>query len=878
MYRVLCDGIPIHDLRDEELVVIDPQVTLEVNTAGSFSFKIPPKHPQYDLPKKMKSLIEVWHDDVQIFAGRPTGDKLDFYNRKNIDCEGQLAYLNDTIQRPAEYHNMTVRGYLETLIEIHNSQVDESKQFEVGIVTVTDTNDSLYRYTNYNSTWQEIKEDLIDDLGGYIRVRNHNGHRYIDYIAGFDDLCSQSIQFGENLLDCVRETDMTEIATAVIPLGAKLEESEIAALEERLTIKSVNNDLDYIAIDEAVKKYGFIVKTVIWDNVTTPQMLLSKGRKWLTDEQFENMVIDVKAVDLHMTDEQIEQFKLFDMVHVHSTPHGLDRRFPVTKMTVYLDRPSSNTYTLGTEIKTSLTSMISDMQSEYQKVVESIPIPSVIVQQAVDQATALITAATRGYVVTTANEQLIMDTKDVNTAQRVWRWNLNGLGYSSTGYNGTYASAITMDGWIVGQRIAANSISGEKLDITYKASVTKEIADAEETARQDAENYTDDQLKNYYTKSQIETSIRTLEDSVLLSAKETAEQYVDGKLKNYYTTSQVNVLTDAISLQVINEINNRENAITKLQSQITQNAKEIELKVSSDQVSSIIKQNADSIRLKASKISWSSSYSSMSEDGHLTCEDATITGKFETIQPYGSSYKKTTLTEGVLYGYFGSELTGLLDLSANYADSKRHAALKGYDYLHIQAGTLINIENEVKFYDKVTFSTAPTFNTRLSFNNGVTFNADVTVSSGATFEERVTFNTSSYCRFYGDTAFWEPVKMYNLSHVSSGGYIVFASDGQTLAYLSSSSKRYKDHVENMTVEDAKSILNIPVVWFKYKKEYLDSDDWLYDKKLPGLYAEDVFKYMPEATQMNADGKPEDWNFRVLIPAMLKLIQNLYHGR
>ena len=147
MYRVLCDGLPIYDLRDEELVLLDPKVTLEVNTAGSFDFKLPPGHPQYDLPKKMKSLVEVWHDNEQIFAGRPVEEKIDFYNCKYIECEGQLAYLNDSIQRPAEYHDKTVRGYLETLIDNHNKQVDESKQFEVGIVTVTDNNDSLFRYT-----------------------------------------------------------------------------------------------------------------------------------------------------------------------------------------------------------------------------------------------------------------------------------------------------------------------------------------------------------------------------------------------------------------------------------------------------------------------------------------------------------------------------------------------------------------------------------------------------------------------------------------------------------------------------------------------------------------------------------------------------------
>ena len=579
MYRVLCDGLPIYDLRDEELVLLDPKVTLEVNTAGSFDFKMPPKHPQYNLPKKMKSCIEVWHDDEQIFAGRPVAVNSDFYNRKQIKCEGQLAYLNDTIQPPAEYHNMTVRGYLETLINIHNSQVSEDKRFEVGIVTVTDSNDSLYRYTNYNSTWKEIKEDLIDNLGGYVRVRNHNGHRYIDYIAEFDNLCSQSIRFGENLLDYAKNIDMTDIATAIIPLGAKLETSSIAALEERLTIKTVNGGSDILVNQDAVEKYGCIIKTVTWDNVTTPEMLKSKGEKWLTEEQYENMVLEVKAVDLHYTDEQIEQFKLYDMIPVYSTPHGLNRNFPLSKMTISLNNPASNTFTLGTDVNTSLTTGTDDITSDVGNIVESIPIPSAIVQQAIDQATALITAATRGNIVTTATEQLIMDTKDVNTAKRVWRWNLNGFGYSSTGYNGTYKTAITMDGWIIGERIAANSISGEKLDITYRTSVKKEITDAGESAKNEAKNYTDGQLKNYYTKSEIETTIKNTKDSILLSAKETAEQYVDGRLKNYSTSAQIKVTTDAISSEVSKKVDGTSiiSAINQSAEIITINASKVNL-------------------------------------------------------------------------------------------------------------------------------------------------------------------------------------------------------------------------------------------------------------------------------------------------------------
>ena len=117
------------------------------------------------------------------------------------------------------------------------------------------------------------------------------------------------------------------------------------------------------------------------------------------------------------------------------------------------------------------------------------------------------------------------------------------------------------------------------------------------------------------------------------------------------------------------------------------------------------------------------------------------------------------------------------------------------------------------------------------------------------------------------------IMFYNLTHVTSGSHMVFAKDGATVAYLSSSSKRYKDHVSDMTIEEAEKILNIPVIWFKYKKGYLDESDWLNGKQLPGFYAEDVYDIFPEATQLNEAGEPEDWNFRVMIPAMMKVIQN-----
>lgn len=127
-------------------------------------------------------------------------------------------------------------------------------------------------------------------------------------------------------------------------------------------------------------------------------------------------------------------------------------------------------------------------------------------------------------------------------------------------------------------------------------------------------------------------------------------------------------------------------------------------------------------------------------------------------------------------------------------------------------------------------------------------------------------------KVYKTADFVQPAKMRNLSHVTAGGHLVFAKDGMTLAYLASSSKRYKEHISEMNLNEAEKILNIPVVWFRYRDGYLAEDDLKNGKPVPGFYAEDVYKYFPDAADLNTDEIVEDWNYRTLIPPMLKLIQ------
>lgn len=597
MYRVYCNNSPLYDLRNEDLVLISPIVKIGENTAGSFEFSILPKHPHYEEVNELTSVITAYDGDEEIFCGRVVEITKDLYNRKKVICEGELAYFNDSIQRPARYQGLTVRGYLETLVNIHNQQVKNQgidKTFKVGAVTVQDKNDYVYKYTNWESTLEVIKTDLLKTYGGYLRIRKENGVRYLDYLADYPNTNTQVIEFGSNLLDFTHDMVASDIVTAVIPLGARLEDvTEVEGLDAYLTIKDVNGGVDYVYSQEAVKSYGWIFKTVKWDDVHVADNLLKKGKEYLTDIQFAQITLTVSAVDLHMLHVDMERIKVLDEIRVTSSPNGLDRFFPVSEMTIYLDKPSNNKLTLGTSYsKNSLSTKTESNITSIKDKIEELPKKSEILEEAKENASQLIHSATNGHVVTTADEQLIMDTADKKTARKLWRWNLNGLGYSKTGYNGTYETAITMDGQIVGERLIGGSVDASKLSVSYKSSVEKQISDA----ITDSNDYTDGQLKSYWTRVEVETAIKNTKDAVLISAKETATSYTDDKLKSYSTSAQIKVKTDSIESEVKKKLNSSD-----LSTKIQQNASAV--KIAWNNISKYIQFESGELRIYDSAVS-----------------------------------------------------------------------------------------------------------------------------------------------------------------------------------------------------------------------------------------------------------------------------------
>lgn len=698
MYEVYADGNLIHYSGDDECILINPKIKSALNDAGSFEFGISPLHEFYDAIKRRRTIVSVLENGKEIFCGEVREENKSGNLKKQVYCVGELAFLYDSIQPQAEYHDISPRSLLSTWLDIHNSQMtEESKKFYVGIVTVHDTNDSLYRFTNYESTLDAIKEKLVGKIGGYLKIRKVNGKKYLDWltIETYGKICEQAVEFGENLLDYSENITASDIYTALIPLGARIEESEDSgeedsvpqALERYVNITSVNGGSDCIKLDDAVREYGFICKVVHWEDVHIPSNLLEKGRQWLIDNQYESMTLKIKAIDMSRYSENYDKWELGDRVRAKADIYNMDRIFPVSEMEIILDSPENNVLILGNTIKT-ISGNSNSISEKIQEASEKNYQRTQWLQNAIDNATQMLTGSKGGYKLSEYDENglwvrdLYMDAPSKDDAKNIIQINMSGIGFSRTGYDGPYLNAWTIDGTFLGEFIKAHSIKAEALETEYIERVEKQIEDAKTGAK-------------IYVDDKITTQVKALESQITLSV-ETERKRASGIEENL--ASRITVAQNSISSEVSratgaesklssritqtensisSEVSRAKNAESSLLSQIQQTADGITLciketdfngnsiisKINMSSTTATISAskvaiNADDIRLKSSKLAWSSTYSSMSSDGKLICSDATIAGGSVTTKS-GSDYAK--LSSGKIQfgksGSYGSYIT-----------------------------------------------------------------------------------------------------------------------------------------------------------------------------------------------------------------------------
>lgn len=300
MYRIIAYDSPTDTVGH---VVFDPRINryisdgkldLKESEIDNLTLTVNQKNYLFGNVRPMQTYAEVYQDNSLLFRGRALDVTRQMKDNgqflQTFTFESIQNYLQDTSQRWAKIQNTTPKQFFQRLIDTHNSQVPDYKRFTVRNVDATNSTDNVYRYIEDGATtWDTIKDKLVSRLGGFVRVEYVDGVNYIDYLQnpGKDHPNDTPIQIAKNLQSASVQIDPTEVITQLVPLGATIEQNEensnpdTQVSQPRIDIKSVNGGKDYIDITDLQQEFGIIRKSVQWDDVHEPAILLSKAKQWI---------------------------------------------------------------------------------------------------------------------------------------------------------------------------------------------------------------------------------------------------------------------------------------------------------------------------------------------------------------------------------------------------------------------------------------------------------------------------------------------------------------------------------------------------------------------------------------------------------------------
>ena len=378
---------------------------------------------------------------------------------------------------------------------------------------------------------------LLDVWGGEYEFDNFTVKLYLH--RGKDN--GVVIEYGKNLKDLKQESNIAECYTHLMPYAVYTVQDESGNSEEKYVYLAEK----VIPLTEAedighYKAFIMDFSDRFGDNEEiTEEKLRAKATAYAAaaDLGTPKVNITVSFVQLWQTEEYkniapLERVKLCDTVTVRFSKLGVAATSKVIKTVYNSLQEKYESVTLG-DAKSSFANTVNKQQAAIQEIKSSVKKGQAEaaeqLKKAIANATSLITGHSGGYVVLNPAEKpqeiLILDAPTIDEAVNVWRWNSGGLGYSSTGYNGEYSLAMTMDGAIVADFISAGILNGALLQADsvqssaisqhYKAEVTNEIGETVSSIEQ-AFVAADEQLLSLITSVQtvLTGDVETLETTV----------------------------------------------------------------------------------------------------------------------------------------------------------------------------------------------------------------------------------------------------------------------------------------------------------------------------------------------------------------------------
>lgn len=303
----------------------------------------------------------------------------------------------------------------------------------------------------------DIENSMLNIFGGDIERDNFT----IKQLAQRGNDNGIKLIFGKNIKDIKITTDSSNVITRILPLGfdaLMLPEVYVDSpnIGNYLTPRIAKVEFQNIKYDPESEEEG------VYTNIEDAYNALRNSTIQLFNDGVDLPQVNIKIdwLELSKTNEyanyqSIETLHLGDTVTANIL--GIDYETRVVKITYNVLTDSIDKFEIGSMQRNITTSVNLNTQR-----VEQIS-PTSILQSAKDSATTQINTAMGGYIYKTQTDLYIMDTNDPATATKIWRWNLNGLGYSDTGINGTYKTAMTQDGQIVADMITTGTMSADRI-------------------------------------------------------------------------------------------------------------------------------------------------------------------------------------------------------------------------------------------------------------------------------------------------------------------------------------------------------------------------------------------------------------------------------
>ena len=342
--------------------IVHGEIKQAVNSIHELEFAIPLNHTMYQKMVPFKSIIEVVNlrDNEIEFVGRVLTTTNEMSTNgfvQKVVCEDFLSYLHDSAQWFQKLANRGTEDYFRIIFESANSQIEEFKRITPRNITVHGKSDRPYRYIGYDSSWDTVRDRIVNNIGGYLTLRELNTRLYIDWTKDIGTTKESPIKLGQNIKSASREVDFDGLATIIVPIGADLKSQNQGQDEDQspdvtraqLDIRSVNDGKMYLADEDLIKEFGFIRKSVIWTEIDNPSILLARGKQYLRNQKIALAKWTISAVERYLIDSRYSKFRIGNKHKIINAPLSGVETLQILEKKIDILNPQTVDLTIGSQ-------------------------------------------------------------------------------------------------------------------------------------------------------------------------------------------------------------------------------------------------------------------------------------------------------------------------------------------------------------------------------------------------------------------------------------------------------------------------------------------------------------------------------------------------